>query len=342
MKRKIQFILTLILGLFLFVFLMKEVGWDKIIKAFLLLFSFNGFIVIALTFISGFLNCLRWDFILKKLTNRPRFKNIFKIWVSGYSISYLTPIALFGGEPVRAYFAKEKYGLEWKKSAASVIIDRIFDWTLFLIFTAGGFLIFLSNGVIASNKVIITSILLIGILSIFLIFFYSKILRNKSILEWFLKFFKKNKLSSNNVFFETEQEIINFLSIKSKRFWQGIFITLFRYLIMVLRAVFLAIFLEKSLTLVQGLGIYGLSNFALFFPIPATLGTLEVSGVVAFSGLGFTMASGAIFAMVIRGGDLILALIGIYFLVKITASITGEKILKFINNLRKNGKSRAG
>ena len=90
-------------------------------------------------------------------------------------------------------------------------------------------------------------------------------------------------------------------------------------------------FLTQEIHIFKSLAIYGFYNLALFFPMPAALGSLEGAGALIFSSLGYGLAKGIVFAFLARGADLILALSGLLFLAKIGFNLLGEKILKWID-----------
>lgn len=343
MKKLLKFLTTLIIGLLIFIIMMKIVGWERIEEALGLFLSFKGLIILVLTLAAAFIGIIKWRFVLTNLmgSEESKFKGLGKIWLAGFATTYLlTPMAGLGGEPVRVYFAKKNYNLNWQKSIASVIIDRIFDWTIFSIFTIAGIFTLLFYTHLVSSKIIVLAIMLVSSLLFFILFFYFKALKKESTLIWFLKALgiKKEKLEGSKngkVILEIEKELIDFFSVKKKQFWQGISLSFLRYSLFLLRAIFLILFLTGGVNLIQGLGIYGFTNIAEIFPTPASLGSLEATGILSFRALGFTMASGTIFAMVLRGANLILCLIGILFLIKLTIKLTGDKFLGFVKKIKK-------
>lgn len=340
MKKILTFLVTLIIGLLLFGWMLKIAGFGRILEALFLFLSFKGLAILLLSYLIIIVSIERWRLVLKKVTSNLQFKDLGKVWLASFPVTFLlTPISIVGGEPVRAYLGKKFYSLTWKKSFSSVAIDRILDWTLFLIFTGGGIFFFLFYGGLPSKKMSWLGILLVGGLFFLLWFFYFKSLKRESTLAWFLKLFglKKQKiktLENKNSLFEIEREVINFISSQKKAFWQGIGLSVLKYLLYFFRVALLIFFLEGETHLLRSFAIYGFNNLALLSPFPATLGSLEVTGLLSFKALGLNLGSGTIFAMVLRGVDLIFSLIGGIFLLKFTLQISREKFLKFIEKLR--------
>jgi len=342
MSKITKLLAAFIIGLLIFIFTMKIVGWKRVEEALNLFLSFKGLIIVGLTLIGALIAVFKWKFVLANITGdgEDRFKGLGKIYFAGYTITYLlTPMAGFGGEPFKAYFVKKKYGLDWRKSISSVVIERIFDWTVFSIFTMTGVLTLLFYTRVFSNKMIFLAVFLIGFLFFLLSFFYFKALKKESTLVWILNLvgIKREKIENSKngkIILEIEEDLINFLSLKKKQFWKGISFSLLRYILLFLRAIFLILFLTGEVKLTQGLSIYGLTNISEIFPTPAGLGALEATGILSFKVLGLDMASGTIFAMVLRNANIVLCLIGGVFLVKIAIELTGKKIWGLVAKMK--------
>ncbi len=337
MKKILSFLVALIIGFLIFGIVIKIVGLRRVEEAFFLFLSFKGLIIILLTFIIAVISILRWKLILQSQGFNPlteELKELGKIWVVGFAMSYLTPVALLGGEAFRVYLLKKKFNFKWEKSAASVAIDKILDGTFFLMFLIVGILTFLFYGRFPSKTMAWLVVLIVGGLLGLLLFFYFKALNKKSVLEWFLKLFEIEKEKIKNttngkMVFDIEKEIIRFFSPRRKTFWKGLSLSFLKYFLLFLRAAILILFLGEGIGVTKALAVYGFSNFALLFPFPAALGSLETAGILSFKTLGLNMAQGPVFAMVLRGADLILSFIGIFFLLKFALKLTGKKILGF-------------
>ena len=340
MRKVVKFLIALIVGGFIFWFVMGRAGWGRLNEALVLILSFKGILIILLTFVIAVISILRWKLILASQGLDTRAKDLGKVWVVGFAMDYLTPVALFGGEALRIYLTKKKFNLNWEKSAASVIIDKILDATLFLMFTIAGILAFLFYGYFPSRIMAwLVGLIILG-LSGLLLLFYFKALNRESFLEWFLKVFgiKKEKIKNSangKIIFDTEKEVIRFFSPKRKAFWKGLGFSFLRYFLLFLRVGLLIFFLKEGIEVSRVLAIYGFANLALLFPLPAGLGSLEAASAFSFGSLGLGFATGTIFGMVLRGADLLVCLVGLIFLVKFGAHLAGMKILEFIDSLKK-------
>ncbi len=340
MKKTLKFLIALFAGGFIFWFVMRRAGWDNLSEALVLFLSFKGLAIILLTLCIAVISILRWKMILRAQGVDTRAKDLGKLWTVGFALSYLTPVALFGGEAFRIYLAKKKFNLSWEKSAASVVIDKILDGTLFLMFSITGILAFVFYGYFPSGTMAYLVALIMGGLLGLLLLFYFKAMNRESVLEWFLKVFgiKKAKIkntTNGKIIFDTEREIVRFFSPKRKAFWKGLGLSFLRYFLLFLRAGVLIFFLKEGIGILKVLAVYGFTNLALMFPLPAGLGSLEAASAFSFGALGLGFSTGTIFGIVWRGADLLLCLVGIVYLVKFGADLAGIKILGFIDGLKK-------
>ena len=109
MKKILKFVIALSIGLIIFGFVMGRAGWDRLSEAFVLFLSLKGIIIVLLTFAIAAISVLRWKLILRAQGLDTRVKDLGKLWSVGFAMSYLTPVALFGGEAFRIYSTKKKF-----------------------------------------------------------------------------------------------------------------------------------------------------------------------------------------------------------------------------------------
>ena len=339
MNNFIKFLIGLIIGIAIFWFVVDKVGWEVVGQAFILFISLKGLVIVFLTFIISYLAVLRWKLILRSQGENFQLQSLAKIWLVGYTISYLTPNALLGGEVFRIYLSNKKLGLDYKKGTASVIIDKILDGTFFLLFAIVGVVAFVFNGNALPNKLAWPIVIIIWLLGGLLSLFYFKALNKESIMEWFLKIFglKKNKIEQSKngkVIFNTEKEIINFFSPKKKVFWEGITLSFLRYLLYFLRTVMIIFFLHRWIEPSSALAIHGFDSLSLMLPLPAGLGGLEAASAFVFKSLGFYVNQGIVLALVWRSADLVICLFGIVFIVRYGMDIAQMKVLNFVDKIK--------
>lgn len=337
MKRFSQFLLLFAAGLIVFLFTLGKIGQEHLETATSLLLSPSGLLITLFALLFGIVGILQWKYILKTMGANYTFKQLAPLWLFGHSISYITPFAVFGGEFFRAYFAKKKLpDLDWKKSIASVAIDKIIYSTSFFAFLIIGLGVFTFYGRLPTSFLGIGALSTAGLFLVLLAIFYFKRLKKESIVEWFLKSFgKKNRLQANGqklTMLEIEQEVFKFFSLKSKRFWKTVSFSILRGIINVARCLLLIFFLTSQMDILKAMAGYSFAALAFLSPFPATLGALEIGEGIAFAALGLTFNMGAVFGIVWRAGDIVLALIGLVFAVKYSSLFIEAKIFKMFSS----------
>ena len=111
-------------------------------------FSWITFILFSLVSLVNFhIFSWRWSKIIhagmpKKVVSLLKV-NMYRF--VGYAVSYLTPFAQLGGEPIRMYFL-EKHGITRKEALSSVLIDKLFEAGVQLVFVIIAIVIVLTSG----------------------------------------------------------------------------------------------------------------------------------------------------------------------------------------------------
>ncbi len=344
MKKAIKFLVALAIGLFIFFLVIARAGVNTFNEAISLFFSFEGLVVVFLTFLIWAVGVFRWKIILSCQGEKKKFSELMGVWTTGYTIDYITPVSLFGGEALRVYLTGKILNVSWEKSFSSVIIDKILDGTFHILFIVAGVAVFLRFGDFPTIWIFWVVILSILVLVVGLTIFYLRAIGKKSILLLVLGLFglKKTEVKStkNGEFiFNTEGNVLRFFSPSQSFFWKGVGLSFLRHSLFYIRALFLVIFLAKVFDPVKSLAVQGLSYLALLLPLPAGLGGLEAISSFGFEVLEFGFETGTVFGMTWRAGDLVICILGLIFGIKIAFKVFELKTFNFIDRLKKD-KSR--
>ena len=305
------------------------VGWQEIKDALLVFTGWHGLVILLLTFLMAAIGTWKWKEILKGEGVEISLKNLFTPYLAGFALIYLAPIIVWGGEIFRGYVLKERNSIPWSKGMSSVIIDRILEWTANLAVIFFGTMFFLLTIGFPPTKLC----LIFG--SAFLFFlvivslFYFKSTKRESIIRFFLR-------SNQNKPFEIEKEIFDFFKIKKMAMWKAVFLSFLRAGVMYFRTWLLILFLGKSIGGLSALSILGFNYLAVMIPIPTALGSHEAIQTFAFNSLGLGSSTATAFTMIIRGAEVILALLGLIILFRLGVILLKETFFKKINNLIKN------
>jgi uncharacterized protein (TIRG00374 family) len=333
MKKIFPFFISLSVGAVLFAWIIKFVGFNKIKEASSVFTGWQGLLILGLTVIMALIGTFKWKEILRGEGVEISFKKLFGPYLSGYAVMLLAPIMLCGGEVLRGYFLKEKYSVSWVKGMASVVIDRIFEWTVNLIVILFGTAFFITRiHLIPNNLEIIFGIVLL-LFAAAILYFYLKVWKKESIIEAGANIFGLKRIEEKNTFLETEKEIFNFFKIKNRLMWKVFYISFLRAGVMLLRVWVLIFFLEKTVAWVSGISILGFNYLAVMIPIPAALGSHEAIQIFAFEALGMDNSNATVFAMVIRGAEITMSLAGIVFLFKYGVEFSKKLFFKKIEKI---------
>jgi len=356
MKKFLLFLFSLLIGVILFVWILETVGWQEIQSAFLVFTGWQGIVILFLTFLMILIGTWKWQEVLQETGARISFREIWRAYLAGFSIRFLAPIFIIGVEIFQGYILKKKNSIPWSQGMASVIIDRILEWTvnLVIVFWGGMFFLLMIDFPPMKLVMIFGSVFLIFLFGIS--FFYFKISKRESIVKAFAKLFNqklspvkrgeggdevKSQRPIDSQLFGIEKEIFNFFKLSKKKvIWKVFGLNLLRAGVMLWRTWLLIVFLGKSIGALPALSILGFTYLAVMIPIPAALGSHEVIQTFAFSSLNLGAATAAAFTMIIRGAELIVVLLGIVILFRLGIFLIRDTFLKKINNFTANNNAR--
>lgn len=325
-KKFFLFFISLLIGIFLFTLVLKFVGWSEIKKAFLVFTLWQGIMILVLTFAKIATATWKWKEILKAEGINLPFLKLLRVYLAGFSILYLFPTAFLGGEIFQSYVLKRKYSISWSKGMASSISDQILDWTTNLVVIFFGIIFFLFKISLLPKKMATIFFVLFSLALFGISYFYFKVFRKESILRFLFKHFNHN--AKNTEALEIEKEIFNFFNFKKDSFWKGVSLALFEEALFLFRIWFLVNFFGKNIDFLSSLSILAFSYLAMMIPIPAVLGIHEGVQTFAFNALKLGVGLGTAFTMIIRGADIILALIGIVIFSRVGSELLGETLFK--------------
>ncbi len=329
-KKTLLFLISLFVGIGLFIWIINFVGWQEVKNAFLVFTGREGIIIFALTLLILIMGNWKWQEILRGEDVEVSFWKIFKPFLAGFGVMFLAPTIIGLGEIVRAYGLKRKNNIAWPKAMASVVIDRIFEWTVNLIIIFFGVLIFLYEIGLPPKNIIIIFVGVFSFLIAGIFLFYFKIIKRESIVKTVGRVFNE-RLDKEP--FDTEKELFNFFKIQNKPMWTSLGISFLRAGIMYLRTWFLILFLGKKISVLSSLSILGFSYFAAIIPIPTSLGSHEIVQTFVFKSLGLGVSPATVFTMIIRAVELLFALMGVIILLRMGVTFLKNLLLKTVDKL---------
>lgn len=334
MKKLFLFLISLFIGIGIFLWIGKTVGWSEISSAFLLFTGIHGIIIFSLTLLVLLIGNRKWQEILKAQNVKISFFELFKAFLAGFSVMFLAPVLVWVGEILRGYVIRRKNKVAWSKIMASVFIDRILEWTINLIvIVLGSFYFLYKIGLPSKNlSMIFGGVFLAFFLAI--AYFYFKVSKKESIVKFLFKITGFKEYNQNNLLFEAEKEIFDFFKWENSSIKKSFAISFLRAGVMCLRAWVLILFLGKNIEFLSSLSILGFTYLAAMIPIPTALGSHEAIQSFAFNSLGLNVSAATAFTMIIRAAELLFALAGLVIILNTGVIFIKNLFLKKIEKLK--------
>lgn len=327
MRKFLAFLVSFLIGLLLFYWVIKWVGWEEIRK---LLFTFSGYkglAILGITLLIWLTEIWKWKFIFKSQGYDFSTSALGEISFASFAITYLfTPTALFGGEVFRVYAIRKKFALPWEKNLAAIAIEKVLSGSILLIFLICGAISFLFLADVPLKNFGIIAITLIGLLAVGLSIFYFKSFKKESILKWFFKLFRVKNNRNGQLAHDIEKETFLFFDLKKALMWQGLGFSFLKFSLMLIRCWLIIFFLGGGMNILIALPVLFSLYLSYLFPIPAGMGSLEAAQALTFGSLGLGTAAGITFSFILRGAELVAAFLGVILLIKLAIKFFMKKI----------------
>lgn len=313
-KKSVFFVLFLLLGIVLFAHSIYTSGIGNIIKV-LKEFSLLKFMVlVGLSFLNFYLYSLRWELIVKVLFKEKKIPSSTFFWdrMAGYALSYVTPTAQLGGEPLRIMLIEEE-GVPKSVGTSSIIIDKALEISTLIIFISSGILVALFDSRIDfAMKTVIGPI---GLIMLFLVFwFYYTSINGIGFFSSIYKFLHLKKIkrlehleAELNSF---EKEMNAFYKQNPRSLLVLIAISIFTIVFILAEHFLVAWFMGVRLTFLQAFLASTIPYIAYLLPVPGGIGVLESGHASIFLLLGVSINAFA-FVFIIRLRDFIFVLLGL-------------------------------
>ena len=107
MKKALLFLVSLLIGVGLFIWIGKIVGWQEIKRAFLVFTGWQGMTIFGLTVTMALIGTWRWKEILKGVDVKLSFGEVWKAYIASFSIRFLFPIVITGAEIFQGHVLKK-------------------------------------------------------------------------------------------------------------------------------------------------------------------------------------------------------------------------------------------
>jgi len=301
MRKKILGI-SWIIGFLLFAFLIYKIGpgqiWENIKNL-----TWQKFLILFfLHFLYFFLRTINWKIIFEKYEGNVSFGHLIMARLAGDAISYLTPSAYLGGEPIRAMMVSSSTR---RKSVASVTIDKTMEiLTMIFLIIIGVTIAIALIPMPRHYKFLLIAFVMGAIL--FGLFIFSK--QRQGFFTWIINALEKIKIRPKFIerhktkIIETDAYISEFYSHHRKTFIIVFLLYTFAFLFWTAEIFLTLSFINaEGATFLKSFLITTLGSVVIILPtIPASFGTYEVTYVAVFVLLGLGAGVGITLTLIRR------------------------------------------
>ena len=317
MKKIIFFTISALIGLALFVGVIWKVGLNQILQTINYFSISKWFVILLLSITQFYITLYRWKIVLKSQGFDIPLIKLLASKLVGFSVDYMTPSPNVGGEAIRAYVLKRDTGIGFSHGLASVIIDKVMDFSYALPFVLFGIFFVLIK--FSLSWKIVASLLFVSFAFIFLILlFYYNTLRRKEFFGAIIRFLQLHRLSfiakAMDKIAQFERIIIDFFHRDKKTFYKGLYLSLLGGIIGISWIWLILFFLGLDVNFLQVLLIATLTIITFLLPIPGSFGSTEAGVVIIFTMLGFRAEYAVAYTLIFRSVDLLKVGIGFLFL----------------------------
>lgn len=281
-----------------------------------------------------FLLSYRWKLVLNSqgINNVSLFRlNNYKL--VGYGVSYITPSAKIGGEPVRAGLLSSREGIPFDKALSTVVIDKTLELTTSVLFFVIGGIFMLMFFAIPKKLGIVVIVVSILLVIIFGIFNYRMIMGKSFFLKVFrllgLSKIKKLKKFTKKLG-DFEKLVIKFYHKDRKFLMYTFLVSLVAWALMFLEFGIAGLMVGQNLSALQIFLIFSFVGAAYLVPIPMALGALEAGQISVFSLVDVKTATGVALSLLVRLKDIIISAIGLLLL-----TFYGLKFKEVVKNAKR-------
>jgi uncharacterized protein (TIRG00374 family) len=271
------------------------------------LLAFNSAILVLTT--------TRWWVILRAENGNVPLIRLFGYRLAAFGLSYFTPGPQVGGEPLQVVYLQNFHRVSYARATASVIMDKLIEFIANFLFLAGGLVAVIRVGILAKNGIAVTgsvvplaAILLLPVLYTVLLYlgFYPLGTVIRSVLPGASGAKKLPRL-----LVVSERMAAAFTRRHASAMAVALAVSLAGWLGMTVEYWLMGHFLGMQLTPWQALAGVTMALLSFLLPIPAGLGALEASQLLALGAMGFQPAEALSLTLLIRGRDIFFAGLGL-------------------------------
>ncbi|MBI5037222.1 MAG: flippase-like domain-containing protein [Candidatus Kerfeldbacteria bacterium] len=340
MKKIIFFGISLLVGIALFVGVFWRLGWDSIFIAVQSFTLWKWLVIVFFYSLALYVTLYRWHLILKSQGYDIPTQKLFASRLVGFAGDYLTPSPNIGGEAIRALVLKKGTGVPMAQGLASIILDKVMDFSYalpFLVFSIFYALIYFD----LSAKIVLGLIAVSGTFIFLLGLFYYRTLTRRHFFGGIIRFVQLHRFSfmakAMQKIANFEQIIVEFFKNHTRVFWQGIGLSIAGGLSTLTAMWLITRFIGMSTSFLDIILISTLTVITFLLPIPGSIGSTETGLALIFTLIGYPAEQGVVFSLIFRSVDLVKVGIGLFYLSRFGLTLGETMFAKKVDAIPVNG-----
>lgn len=318
-KKTFVFVSLLALGLVVFVVVFLSLDLGKILQQLEKLKLWHFLVFFAVSISNFLLMSMRWKVILATLGHKVPLLKLALHYLSGYAVSFVTPVARVGGEPVRIYFLREEERVRLRDATSSVLTDKAVELIMLILFGIGGmsFAVAFDFAPPELFYTLISVASLIALGAFYVVYrlvtgkgFFTPLARILNIGNWEKLSILEEKIG------KVEGQIMDFFRDDRPALIWALLLSFVSTSIMVFEFWLGAKFFGVDLTFTQAFIVMAISGLAYLVPVPAGVGMFEGSQAAVAIWFGIPPEKLVAVAVLIRMRDILFTAGGISHLIR--------------------------
>jgi uncharacterized protein (TIRG00374 family) len=259
----------------------------------------------------------RWWLILRTQGFSQPYLALSGYRLAAFGVTYFTPGTQLGGEPLQVHLLHRRGEVPISTAVASVTLEKLLELLANFTFLLIGVITILSSGILGDKPSLTLMLLPIGLL-VLPVGYLIPLWRGLHPISWLVerlarKFPGSVGLSrASQTASAAEKQVAQFCREHPRTLLLASAFSLVIWALKVFEFGLTLKFLGLPLALPQVITVLTAARLAYLMPLPAGLGSLEASQVMAMGLLGIAPAAGISLSLVIRARDVLVGVLGLW------------------------------
>lgn len=218
----------------------------------------------------------RWKAILDGYGAVVGFWPLLRIQLAGFAVSFVTPSARYGGEPLRIYMLKKDHEIDYKTGTVSVILDKYIEYLGAVVFGVIGLILLLFAPSMPNNiKWVLFALLAISVVG--MTFIYHRFIAEKGFFYPLFNLFLSEKriAKMSNTLKDVDAKMSHFMIHQKKAFFLSFMFYILSAITFITEFQFLLLSIGVSTTFLERILMTIVVGVAGLIPSPMALGSME-------------------------------------------------------------------